>query len=1084
MKKILLIASVFFAYKAFAQPSLAAMKLKIDQQETLQPTGSQVTLINSTQASILFKNNAQLRQADAEQWLTGNLSLRQNIDFFQDENRDITTGDFTIKKIHQYYKGIKVEHGVIASTSKNGALALMQMEYYSVPDKFNTRPVLSEQEALAKAVAFVGASLYVWTGYTGKDPDYLPPHAELVIVQTYKQEGEVCLAYKFNIYALEPMSRAYIYVNAWDGTVVLDDAIIKHARDRRDEQNTKANNDIQQSNLPVNDNDAGKKGWRITANSIGTAATRYSGSRSIVTDFVTGAGAKPYRLRQSRNGHSIITLDYQRQPSNTVTDYDAQSIDFTDNDNKWTAAEFHNTNLDDVALDAHYNMQWVSDYWLNIHQRNGWDDKNSSFYGYVHAAENRYDQNGSFISFNRWFDNAFWNGKNMHFGDGNGTNDPPSTSLDDCAHELGHAITATTSNLVYKWEAGAMNEGFSDIWAACVSNYAITQDPSLTGELVWRLFEKSTNPGGGANAGARDMQNPLKFNQPSTYNSTNWVPGNYSVCPVESDGGNDHCGVHKNSGVLNKWFFLITQGEISFNTKFQPYAVTGLGFAKSEEIAYLMEANLTPNASYATAMTVSLNIATAKYGYGSAEFQTVKNAWFAVGVDSNIYNMSNTPVFTTNNFTSIGVGKDGYVWAGTNYSGLYRYNGTAWAKMTELTDVRINDIKPDKQGGIWIAQSGKSGQIGGGSSIAGGVNYYPASTSATSLFYSVDPLPHIPSRNARCMYIDTFLTNDGANPKAWVATLAYITSSSSASGMLGQGLYSTYHEFVPVNQGINIASGTAGCLTVGGIKSEIWTFVQANNGINQLLTYDPLSRILITTYDHNSVPLIPSGFLARAIYGDRKNRIWVGLATGGVLVLDEHRKWHNINFPTVFPPGIAVNYNAITGNKYGDVYIGTTAGLVLFDHGIGQTDRIDSLQFYKLYTTDNGLPSVNINAMAYDTSRFKLIVATDSGIIFWEPPCLGNSCEIRRSNRNAYSESKGPGNWSNPATWNTGLIPDSTTNVLITDTITVDINAQCQSVSVIQPGMVKLNTGVKLTIFETAPPIMTDKPTAIKRRRP
>src|SRR6185369_15656094 len=97
----------------------------------------------------------------------------------------------------------------------------------------------------------------------------------------------------------------------------------------------------------------------------------------------------------------------------------------------------------------------------------------------------------------------------------------------------------------------------------------------------WRLFEKTSKPNKGADAGLRDMQNPLKFNQPSTYHSTNWVPGDYTVCSV-----------------LNKWFFLITQGEIGVNSKIEPYVIIGLGFAKTEKIAYLMELNLTPNAGY------------------------------------------------------------------------------------------------------------------------------------------------------------------------------------------------------------------------------------------------------------------------------------------------------------------------------------------------------------------------------------------------------------------------------------------------------------------------------------------------------
>jgi ligand-binding sensor domain-containing protein len=272
----------------------------------------------------------------------------------------------------------------------------------------------------------------------------------------------------------------------------------------------------------------------------------------------------------------------------------------------------------------------------------------------------------------------------------------------------------------------------------------------------------------------------------------------------------------------------------------------------------------------------------------------------AVALDSNIYNMSNTPIFTTNNFTSIALDKHGNIWAGTNYNGLYRHTSTGWQKRAEIPNVRINDIKADKDGNIWIAQSGT--QSGGSQATAGGVNYLRAPfTSADHSFYTIGAQTNIPSRNARCIFVDTSRKNDGTNPRVWVATLAYFTSvNTTASGMLGQGLYSTSRYFRNVSEGLNVSSNNAGVLTVGGNSSEIWTFAQANNGINQLLTYNAGTNAFITAYDHNTHPIIPSGFVARSIFGDNKKRIWIGLANGGLIVYDENKKWHHVNFHTLF----------------------------------------------------------------------------------------------------------------------------------------------------------------------------------------
>ncbi len=577
----------------------------------------------------------------------------------------------------------------------------------------------------------------------------------------------------------------------------------------------------------------------------------------------------------------------------------------------------------------------------------------------------------------------------------------------------------------------------------------------------------------------------MLFSQPSTYKSTYWEPGNYDECPVDISRGsneNDHCGVHTNSGILNKWFFLITQGETFVNTKFLPYTIAGLGFEKTEKIAYLMEQNLTPNASFATAMNVSINIVVTEYGWGSTELNTVKQAWQAVGVDSSIYNTDNTPVFTTNNFTCIASSGD-VILAGTNYNGLYKYDGTKWEKYNELTDVRFNDIKADPDGAFWIAQSGRIGQTGGGSSITGGVNHLPEPYTGPSTLYTVGAQQQLPSRNARSIYIDPERLNDDANTRLWVATLAYFSSSASVSGKLGLGLFTSGNSFKSVSEGINVASGTVGCLTVGGSKFHIWTFVQANNGINQLLQYNAITSALLKTYDHNSDPALPSGFVARAIYGDSRNRMWFGLANGGIMVLDENKVWHNINFSNLFPAGSAVSFNAITSDPFGDIYIGTTNGLVFFDAGKGDIARLTDPAAYRLYTKANGLPSNTINAIDYSDFRFKVNIATDSGIVIWEPLCLGDACNLKRYTDDSFAQNNGSGVWSNPAVWSSGKVPDSTTMVMITDTITVDINAQCLSLTVSNPGNVKVNAGVDLKIFNTTTPIMDDRRKRRKQRR-
>lgn len=1096
MKKqaaLFLLSLSVFSTAVFAQPSLSRLQSKLSKADA--PQGIDFRLLTTTQAGMFFKDNVNIPETQAEQWLGGQLELRQNVDVLAFEKVTTTGGNLSVKTLHQYYRGIKVEHGVANIMSKNGQIRTMQLEYYAIPERFNSSPTVSEQLALKNALVSTGARRYDWGLFSDFTTATNLPRGELVIIKDYDSADAVCLAYKFEIVALQPASAANVYVNAHTGKIVLTNSLIKHLRSNTGAVESSYEKQFEQPleriEQPVNlsdwllspvtaDNNQSPQAPLAYANTPGLADTRTNGRHTIYTDNQNANAAKPYRLRATRNQQDIVTLDLQQQPWNGFPDQYPLAKEFEDNDNNWTSAEHRNQYKDDAALDVHFNMQIVSDYWLNVHQRKGWNNANGPIKSYVHATE--FDANGT----RQWLPNAFWFKGRMTFGDGNSpsTTIEPYTSLDISAHEMGHAITEATCDLIYNWESGALNEGMSDIWSACITHYAVVPY-LLNGESDWRIGEKVEHPGT-TGAGFRDMSNPAIFGTPpypSAYKNANWRAASLQTCRVPTD-ANDKCGVHFNSSVLNKWFFLITDGQSGTNSFGTAYNVAGLGFTKSEKIAYLLTLNLTPNASFATAKNVSLNATAGLYGINSSEYAAVKEAWRAVAVDSNIHNMGNTPVFTTNNFSSVAVGKDGVVLAGTSYNGMYKFQNESWTKLTEMPDVKINDIKADYQGDFWIAQSGRSGTQSGGSSIAGGVNYLKSPFDAASTLYTIGAQTDLPSRNARCMYVDTFRYNEGIRPRVWVATTAYITSSQSTSGMLGQGLNTTGRPFASVNANINIASGTAGCLTMSGNKEMIWTFVQANNGINQLLVYDAVTSTFIASYDHNSHPIIPANFVARSIYCDVRGRVWIGLAAGGILVCDENRAFHYIdpvNYAAIFPPGTQANFNAMAGTKDADVYIGTTQGLVFFERGDGLISRIDQASSYRVYGRANGLPSANINAIAYDTSRFKVLVATDSGIVFWEPLCISPYCFPYKSSANVDAESIASGNWSNPATWNNNKVPDSLTKVVLKHNVTVDIvNAVCQSLSVVTPAAITIQTGKNLTIYQEASDvIMTEQ----RRRR-
>lgn len=477
----------------------------------------------------------------------------------------------------QYYKGIAVEYGGYAVHAKNGKIEYIAGNYKNIVS-VNVTPVLSEEEAFHKALAIIKAKKYKWDNpdeekllkeiTNNEEATYYPQGSLIIIKDVLQSDREYRLAYKFNIYAEMPLSRKFYYIDAINGSLLDMEEIIKHA------------------------------------NAPGSGATRYSGMQSFVTDSYSGE----FRLQEIRNGVVIRTMNMKKG-----TNYGAAS-EFLDNDNNWSAGEYNNSDLDNAALDAHWGAEKVFDYFHNVHGRNSWDGSGGAILNYVHAnlIAMGYPNN----------DNAFWDGQRMTYGDG-GTMFSPLTSLDVVAHEMGHGVMDKEADLAYEKESGALNEGFSDIWAACV------EARFAPGKQRWSIGEDISLLG----FPLRSMSNPKSgglSSQPTTYGGTYWV-GTNNCTPNSS---NDNCGVHTNSGVLNYWFYILTNGKSGINDLNNAYNVQGIGMDDAEMIAYrALSVHLTnQEATFIDARNATILAATDLFGNGSCEVKSTIDAWYAVGV--------------------------------------------------------------------------------------------------------------------------------------------------------------------------------------------------------------------------------------------------------------------------------------------------------------------------------------------------------------------------------------------------------------------------------------------------------------------
>lgn len=623
-----------------------------------------VSMSPQTQSPSIIRLKSQSREydrAEAKPVLEHYLSLRTGMDILK-QDKETRNGNLEVVEYQQFFKGVKVDRAKYKVMLNDGYVSFYSGAYYNIPANLNTAPALTQAQALQFAKAHVNAALYAEeeiqrkinaTSDTKikeelrKELADASSKGELVIVKDFTKPGiaEMRLAYKFDIYAAQPLSRGWVYVDAQTGRILLYDAIIKHA-------GTPAS-------VPV------------------TVQTRYAGSRVIRTKQISGVdphcgalltsshpanevyipGSSTWVLIDDSRGNGIETYDMNGVgglPLSVPSLY-IQGKSFTDVDNNWTLAEHKRSDPlqngtgeggafemenDDIAWDAHWGASMVYDYWLSHHARRSFDNRDGKI--------------KSFIHYGPAYDNAFWNGSFMTYGDGSGTaagGFKALTSLDVCGHEIGHGICSYTSDLVYQSESGAMNEALSDIWASCIERFAIVSvDNSLAN--IYRPFYIGEQISASPDAPLRRMDNPKSAGNPDTYGGANWSNPVCSPTLV-----NDYCGVHNNSGVLNKWFYLLTVGSHSgsgpdaqyarpdsddgINDLGNTYSVTGTGFDISEKIVYLMEQMLSATATYAEARDASIAAATIISGDAcSPTVQSVTNAWYAVGV-GDAYNSAN-----------------------------------------------------------------------------------------------------------------------------------------------------------------------------------------------------------------------------------------------------------------------------------------------------------------------------------------------------------------------------------------------------------------------------------------------------------
>jgi Zn-dependent metalloprotease len=321
----------------------------------------------------------------------------------------------------------------------------------------------------------------------------------------------------------------------------------------------------------------------------GTGASQYSGTVTLGTTPSAGS----YLLKDSVGNY---TTDLNGATTGTGTQ-------FSDADDVWGNGSV--TSRQTAAVDAHYGAEKTFDYYKDVQGRNGiWDTGV--------GARSR-------VHYGNAYNNAFWDGTQMTYGDGAG-NTKPLTAIDVAGHEMSHGVTENTAGLVYRGDAGGLNEATSDIFGTAVEFYAgSAADP---GDYL--IGEKIDINGNGTPL--RYMDKPSKDGRSQDC----WTTSTRNLDP------------HYSSGPLNHWFFLASEGSgartvngVAYNspTCGGAAAVTGAGRTNIEKVWYrTLSTKLTSRSDYKAAREGAIASAKELYGAGSPTCVAVKSAFDAIAV--------------------------------------------------------------------------------------------------------------------------------------------------------------------------------------------------------------------------------------------------------------------------------------------------------------------------------------------------------------------------------------------------------------------------------------------------------------------
>ncbi|WP_205503696.1 M4 family metallopeptidase [Rufibacter psychrotolerans] len=461
-------------------------------------------------------------------------------------------------KMRQQYRGVPVYGGELYLHAQQNEVSVLNGQYFPTPSLVSVIPTVSEQNAIKTALAAVGkTSSRSHKSLLSTILGQRETTAELVIYHPNRNPAAERLTWHVTV---QPG-----LVHRWEYFIDAQSGAVLHKYNHLcslDGPQTASAKDLNNVTQSLNTYQKGETYYLLDA-----ARAMYD-NRSTLPE--SGMGV-------------IYTLDLKDA---SYANEEAEMFFVTSTDNTWTSP---------ASVSAHYNAGMAYEYFRTKHGRNAIDGRGGSIISIINAKDEE----------DELWDNAVWNGQYIIYGNGKDAFKPLAGALDVAGHELTHGVVQYTANLEYQGQSGAINESMADVFGALIEG------------RNWTIGEDIVKPTSYPSGALRSLQDPHNGGTSLADFNEGYQPAHVSEMYT---GNEDDGGVHVNSGIPNKAFYLFA-------------TAPGMTKDKAGRVYYrALTLYLTRLSQFTDLRYAVVQAATDLYGATSGEVTAAKNAFTSVGI--------------------------------------------------------------------------------------------------------------------------------------------------------------------------------------------------------------------------------------------------------------------------------------------------------------------------------------------------------------------------------------------------------------------------------------------------------------------